>query len=309
MAVPKGFDSKDSKHEKIEGGKQSGGSTFDVLDLLGMPKDMKNNIKNAMTNVEHAVDGLKQLVGQAEKHEAMPAPADSRKTTTADNHHDFKRGTYLNATSHPHADHPLMARLVHNETPNQNPSHLSAFLLKRLHERQQQSNTDFPQQATQFAQPMQFEQQPRQFQQVPQESQGTQWQEANLSFRRTSADAVLNVARPLAAMAPGADLNPNLGADPEMLRRQGLPYTRSIDRDIDGVFDHIVRPIVTRQPEKFHSQMSHQQGRHADLPYGGFQQYAQPNYYRAENNYHQNQQHALPYGGFQTNVPYYRRSS
>lgn len=90
----------------------------------------------------------------------------------------------------------------------------------------------------------------------------------------------------------------------------GLPYTRSVDKDMRPFFEHVVRPIVMRQPEKFHSQMSGES--HAtNLPYGGFQHYSRMphnNYYQAEHNNHEQNQH-LPYGGFQSHVPYYRRQS
>lgn len=293
MAIPKGFENKDSKSEKTDGHKQSDSPTFDVLSLLGMPsaKDIEKGVKAAIDTAGHAVDGLKHLVSQAEQ------------KPQADN--EIKRGSLLNA---PHQDaHKhgvLLGRLTHNETAaHQNPSHLSAFLLKRLHERQADNQH--------AEKPIQFDQQPIAFdQQQPQEIRGTQWQEANYSFRQATADVVLQAAKPLASLAPGADLNPNLGADEQRLKDMGLPFTRSVDKDMRSFSEHVLRPIAMRQPEKFHSQMSGES--HAtNLPYGGFQNYSHMphnNYYHAENNYHGQNQH-LPYGGFQSHVPYYRRQS
>lgn len=65
----------------------------------------------------------------------------------------MKRGSLLNATHQDNHKHGvLLGRLTHNETAaHHNPSHLSAFLLKRLHEREAQP---------QHAEPMSFNQQP-----------------------------------------------------------------------------------------------------------------------------------------------------
>ncbi|MBX9771656.1 MAG: hypothetical protein K2X29_09810, partial [Candidatus Obscuribacterales bacterium] len=163
MALSKNFENKDSRSERSEGGKNSGGSPFDVLSLLGMPKD-----------IQKAVDGLKHLVEQAGKHgEQKPAVADTHKATANDGHQDFKRGSLLHAETpiDHHQKGVLVGRLTHNETPHHNPSHLSAFLLKRLHERTaQHHNPDVMQQP-------QLDQQPMTFNQQPQEQHPTNWQE------------------------------------------------------------------------------------------------------------------------------------
>lgn len=305
MAVSKNFENKDSKSERSEGGKQSGGSPFDVLGLLGMPKDMQNGIKSAVHNVEQAVDGLKHIVELAGKHsEQKPATVEAHITAANDGHQDFKRGSLLHGEVHNdnHQQGKLLGRLTHDETARPNPSHF-AFLLKRLHEREaQHHNSDVVQQL----QPMAIDQ-PQ-----PQEHPATNWREANYAFRQNTADITLAGAKVLASGVIGAELNPNLGADEGKLRDMGLPYTRSVDKDMKPFFEHVIRPIMTRQPEQFHSQISNrgQDNHHSNLPYGGFQHHVQPNYYRADNSYyHQNQQQHLPYGGFQSHMQYYRRQS
>lgn len=304
----KGFENKDSKSDRPQDGKQSGGANIDVLGLLMQHKDIQKGINDVNQTVQNAVAGLQQLFGQADK---------SHEKTAAQNktHEEFKRGSLLNAGTHDHIQRGALAgRLVHNEAPHHNPSHISAFLLKRLHERETTHHAPEATQQQVAFQSLQSDRQPIVFspnEQFNQQERGTDWQEANFAARRSTADVTLAVFRPVASALPGSEFNPNTGADEQMLKQQGLPYTRSIDRDIPGVW-HVVHGVMTRNPEKFHSQMSqvgqgpfhatarandghhHQQG---NLPYGGFQQHARINYYQAENNYYKPQRQ-LPYGGF-----------
>ncbi len=284
MAVSKNFENKDSKSEHTEGGKQSGGSPFDVLNLLS---------------------SFKQIVEQVGQHgHEKPAAGEPHKTASNDGHQELKRGSLLHGEVHSddHKRGVLLGRLSHNETPHHDPGHLSGILLRRLH--QNSEHQDVPQQ--------QIAQQSHQFEQQPQEHPANNWREANYIFRQNTADVTLAGAKVLASGVIGAELNPNLGADEGKLRDMGLPYTRSVDKDMKPFFEHVIRPIMTRQPEQFHSQMSNhgQDTHHSNLPYGGFQHHVQPNYYRADNSYyHQNQQQHLPYGGFQSHMQYYRRQS
>lgn len=310
MALSKGFENKDSKSEKAEGGKHAGGPTFDVLQLLGMPsaKEIEKSVKST---VEQAVDGLKNLVGQAEKHEHAatdkhPNFPPGSLLKAANTHHDFPRGTYLKAHTQNH-DHPLMGRLVHNETrgetPHPNPSHLSAFLLRRLRENSNQAQ-QLDQQPMQFEQQFnqQIAQQPAPFEQ--QETQGNQWQEAKYNIKHAASETLLEtVAKPLASIAPGADLNPNLGADENQLRQMGVPMARSVFRDKERL-DQVIHGVATGHAEKFQSQIQHFQGG------GPFHAYSQRHSNISEHNYYQqSHQQPLPYGGFQSHISYYRRSS
>ena len=319
MATSKGFESRDSKSEKGEGGKQSGGPTFDVLHLLGMPsaKDIEKNVKST---VDHAVDGLKHLVGQAEKHEQKQTAANTHRDfprgslLRASEHHDFQRGSLLNAHTKNH-DHPLMGRLTHNETAHQNPSHLSAFLLRRLHQNDNQAQMhaqsdqqpmQFNLQATRFEQqPVQFENQPMSFDQQNQqaEPQGNSWQEAKYNIKHAASEAVLDyIAKPLASMVVGSEYNPNLGADENRLREMHLPFVIPLGKHKERL-DKVIHGVATGHAEKFQSQIQHFQGS------GPFHSHAQRHSNAVEHNYYQQSQQQLPYGGFQSHMSYYRRSS
>lgn len=285
--------------------------------------------KDIEKNVGQAVDGLMHLFGQAEQ------------TNNKDTHQDFKRNSLLQA-SEQNQKHVLTGHLSHNETPHSldthasfprgallnrlkhqteqhNPSHLSAFLLKRLHEKE----AHHPTQSNIQQQSFQFEQQPmiinqqglgEQAGQNPQPSEAPQWRQDMYNARRDLAQATMDVAVPVVSSMPFNELNPNNpNVNRAELAAQGMPFTRGVQQDFDGVMEHVVKPVMERRAEKFHSQISnvgqgpfHALGRPAEyhpnqqhLPYAGFQLHT--SYVRRDGNYYQAQQHKqqLPYGGFQ----------
>ncbi|MBX9879141.1 MAG: hypothetical protein K2Y22_11840 [Candidatus Obscuribacterales bacterium] len=302
----KGFENKDSRTEKQEGGKQSGGPNFDVLGLMKIQKDIEKN-------VGQAVDGLMHLFGQAEQ-------ANHKDTQ------DFKRGSLLNAGEHGndqkkvltgHLSHnesvhagqdqhhlrgALLNRLKHDGPTHQNPSHLSAFLLKRLHEREGRHPTQatIQPQSFQFDQPTPINQQSfdQQSAQNPQRSEAPQWRQDMYNARRDLAQATMDAAVPVVSAMPFSEFNPN---NPNVnradLSAQGMPFTRGVQEDFNRVMEHVVRPVMERRAEKFQSQMS-------NVGHGSFHSYASS---RVSDNYYQGQHNQLPYGGFKSNISYYRR--
>lgn len=315
----KGFENKESKTERQASAHLSG-PNFDVLGLMKMGKDIEKN-------VGQAVDGLKHLFGQSEQ------------ANNKDTHQDVKRNSLLQA-SEQNQKHVLTGHLSHNETPHtldthvsfprgtllnrlkqetaqHNPSHLSAFLLKRLHERESAHPTqnNIQQQSFQLEQQSMHTHQQGFDQQVaqnPQPSEAPQWRQDMYNARRDLAQATMDAAVPVVSAMPFNEFNPN---NPNVnradLAAQGMPFTRGVQQDFDGVMEHVVKPVMERRAEKFHSQISnvghgpfHAVGRPAEyhpsqhLPYAGFQQHT--SYVRRDGNYYQaqNQKQQLPYGGF-----------
>ncbi len=304
----KGFENKDSRTEKQEGGKQSGGPNFDVLGLMKMHKDIEKN-------VGQAVDGLMHLFGQAEH------------ANHKDNQPDFKPGSLLHAaeqnqkhvlTGHlshnetlhstdTHASFPrgaLLNRLKHNEATHPNPSHLSAFLLKRLHEREAPHPTqgNIQQHSFQFEQQSMLTNQQgfdQQLAQNPQPSEAPQWRQDMYNARRDLAQTTMDAAVPVVSAMPFNEFNPNNpNVNRAELAAQGLPFTRGVQQDFDGVMEHVVKPVMERRAEKFQSQMS-------NIGHGPFHSYGHSS--RVSDNYYQSQHNQLPYGGFKSNISYYRR--